>query len=408
MDSKPLGNEKRWANKASHSVFFLGAVLFHLLLLLAVATCVVFTPSQPPQEVTVIPPLPPKPTSTVTPPITPLMPKVDMNASVGAKPIINNGPSQPFSNFKQTPIDFGQIDDHAGSVINTPAPKNPEDDLSRKESLNHLVHDKWGVDPTDQDTHNPKAKFVVYVAAYADGDWACNTMLDNGGNITAGAIPDLLEKIKEWTHGRTQGEIVSTPLQIGSPDLLEKMPPFIFFTGHKDFVLTDAEIENLRNYLQDGGAIWGDNALPGEGSRFDVAFHREMKRVIPDKDKNFEPLPLTHDIFTRREFLLAGIPKGMNYYAEPIQHIDIGGKLAILYTPNDYSDILFLRILPGDKAADLAEPPKTPLHTNMGMWARHEVFYRNFSLESSLAAHRLGMNVVTYLLTRFNDQLATH
>ena len=31
-----------------------------------------------------------------------------------------------------------------------------------------------------------------------------------------------------------------------------------------------------------GGAIWGDNALPGWGSRFDVAFRREMKRVVPD------------------------------------------------------------------------------------------------------------------------------
>lgn len=407
MDLKPLRDEKPWANKVSHSVFFLGAVLFHLIVLLAVATWVVIQPSQPPLEFTIIPPLPPKASNPVVPiDVTPPMPKVDMSASEAAKPIINDGASQPFP-IKPATINLGQIDDHAGPIISNQPSKNPKDDLSRKVDLGPLIR-KWGIDPTDRDAHNPKAKFVVYVAAYADGDWACNTVIDKEGKITAGAIPDLLEKIGEWTRGRTQGEIVSTPLQIGSPDLLDKMPPFIFFTGHKDFILTDAEIENLRNYLQNGGAIWGDNALPGEGSRFDVAFRREMKRVLSDKDKNFEPLPLTHDIFTKREFLLAGIPVGMNYYAEPIEHIDIGGKLAILYTPNDYSDILFLRILPGDKAADLANPPyKAPLHTNMGMWGHHAVFYRNFGLESSLAAHRLGMNIVTYLLTRFNDQLAT-
>jgi hypothetical protein len=33
------------------------------------------------------------------------------------------------------------------------------------------------------------------------------------------------------------------------------------------------------------------------------------------------------------------------------------------------------------------------------------VFFRNFTLKSSLAVHRLGMNIVTYLLTRFDDEL---
>ncbi len=36
---------------------------------------------------------------------------------------------------------------------------------------------------------------------------------------------------------------------------MSKMPPFIFFTGHKDFVLTDDEVHNLQAYLQNGGAI---------------------------------------------------------------------------------------------------------------------------------------------------------
>src|SRR5208282_4050823 len=127
---------------------------------------------------------------------------------------------------------------------------------------------------------------------------------------------------------------------IDSPALLTDPPPFIYFTGHKDFQLTDSEIENLRKYLQVGGAIWGDSALAGDGSRFDVAFHREMKRVLPDADKNFEPLPMTHDIFTKSWFPISKVPTGMNYRADPVQIINLDGKLAVIYTPNDYSDMM--------------------------------------------------------------------
>ena len=164
------------------------------------------------------------------------------------------------------------------------------------------------------------ATFPLYLASYADGDWGCNVVLTNGA-ITAGSLPNLVAKINEWSHKNIKGSVVPTPLDIGSPALLATMPPFVFFTGHKDFKLTEDEVANLRHYLQNGGAIWGDNSLAGFGSRFDVAFRREMKRVIPDKDKKFEELPLTHPIF-RGWFPMEKVPKGMNFYHEPIQHLD--------------------------------------------------------------------------------------
>jgi hypothetical protein len=120
--------------------------------------------------------------------------------------------------------------------------------------------------------------------------------------------------VNEWSHGHITGEVKPTPLDIGGTDLLDKKPPFIFFTGHKDFILTDQEIQNLRDYLQIGGCIWGDNALAGQGSRFDVAFRREMKRVVPDLDKNFTPMSITDEIFTKSWFPISKLPTGMNYY----------------------------------------------------------------------------------------------
>jgi hypothetical protein len=100
----------------------------------------------------------------------------------------------------------------------------------------------------------------------------------------------------------------------------------------------------------------------------------------------------------------------MNYSSEPIEHLDIDGKLAILYTPNDYSDLFFMRILPGDTQMggwypDRKSNPFSPLFTSGTFLYNSNVFFRNFTLQSSLAVHRLGMNIVTYLLTRFDDEL---
>ncbi len=275
----------------------------------------------------------------------------------------------------------------------------------------------WGPDrqnilESNSDPKNITAKFPVYLASYANGDWGCNIHLDQDGHIDAGSLPDLVTKMNEWSHGHITGQVIPTPLNIGGPDLLEKKPPFIFFTGHKDFILTDQEVQNLSEYLQIGGCIWGDNALPGRGSRFDVAFRREMKRVVPDLDKNFEPVPMTADVFTKSWYPISVLPQGMNYYAEPIEHLDIDGKLAILYTPNDYSDLFFMSILPGDAGIrriwpekDVRHPNGSPLFTNYIFLANSKVFFRNFTLPSSLAAQQLGMNIIGYLLVRFDKDL---
>ncbi len=174
---------------------------------------------------------------------------------------------------------------------------------------------------TQDDIRNVVADFPIYIASYAEGDWNCNTHFE-AGQITAGSMPNLMAKITEWSHGNLKGHVEPIPLAIGGPDLLAKMPPFIFFTGHKDFILTDQEVQNLRDDLQDGGAIWGDNALAGKGSRFDVAFKREMKRVLPDIDKKWEDMPLTGDVFTKSWFPLSQLPHNMNILVHIITRFD--------------------------------------------------------------------------------------
>jgi len=275
-----------------------------------------------------------------------------------------------------------------------------------------LTEQKWGRDrsnilESNSDPHNVKATFPVYLASYANGDWHCNTYLDPSGKIKGGGLCNLVEKINQWSHGNITGEVVPEPLNIGGPDLLAKAPPFIFFTGHADFHLTDQEVQNLRDYLQVGGMIWGDSALAGFGSRFDVAFHREMKRVVPDIDKNFEPVDMTYDIYTKSWFPIQKVASGMNYYAEPIQHLDIDGKLAILYTPNDYSDMFTMHIMPGDTQVGSFLEPLTPpyYHTDYTFLVNSKIFFRNYTLPSCLGCQQLGMNIIGFALVRFDKDL---
>jgi len=276
-----------------------------------------------------------------------------------------------------------------------------------------LTEQKWGRDrsnilESNSDPHNVKATFPVYLASYADGDWGCNTYFENGdGKISGGSLCNLVEKINQWSHGNITGTVVPDPLNIGGPDLLAKAPPFIFFTGHKDFHLTDQEVQNLRDYLQVGGMIWGDSALAGVGSRFDVAFHREMKRVVPDLDKNFQPVDMNYDVFTKSWYPIQKLPSGMNFYDEPLQHLDIDGKLAILYTPNDYSDMFTMHILAGDTQEGSTRKPKVApfLHTDWRFHDNRIVFFRNYTLPSCLASDQLGMNIIGFALVRFDKDL---
>lgn len=397
-------DRSRWQEKLHHSAFFIGALLLHLVIFMLVATYVIspgriIEPDRPMAVVSV-------PKSNPVPPPTPqqpTLPTIDAGAMSRSVNVIVATGSAGMIGTDLPPATIGVANNPAITPI--PKPKDLRPSLISTERREEIRKNalRYRTDKQIKD-HDATATFPIYVASYAKGDWSYNSHLDKEGNIVAGSVPDLAAKINEWSHGKITGVVVQKPLNIGGPELLDKHPPFIFFTGHRDFVLTDTEVENLRAYLQDGGAIWGDNALAGKGSRFDIAFRREMKRVV---NKDFEVMPMDSAIFKKNKFEIDAVPAGINYHAEPIEHIDLDGVLAILYTPNDYNDLFAMRILPGDTKMQLGRPLPNgdQLTTNWFIHSHRNVVYRNFSLDSSLAVHRLGMNIVQYFITRFDDQL---
>ncbi len=248
-------------------------------------------------------------------------------------------------------------------------------------------------------------KFTAYLAKYEGGDWDSTVRVKNG-QITGGSLPNLLYIIRKWSRNKIEADADAVPLDLGSDELFTRKPPFVFFTGHKDFRLTDREIENLQKYLQLGGAIWGDSSLPGERSRFDLAFRREMKRVLPDQDIAWEVLPKEHDIFTKKYFNeVNGVPTGINYFQEPVYALRNMGEVAIVYTANDYGDMWQIGVteqgeydLSRDEHGDLAV-------TNREIFDQRDVYYRGVEAKNVVTSYKFGTNIILHLLTRWEDKL---
>jgi hypothetical protein len=397
-----------WEEKLLRSGYLLGAVLLHLVIFALLAGYVVFR--SPPQEPAVQftpfnpdltqPPVT-RPPDTTTGGSTPL---ISIDAGSGVTPTPTPNVIAGHDDI-HVPVPAGATGLGDGTLLPGmhPAPHVSVKGMppGRLEEIRNFELTHRSVGKILQ--HDPSCDYPVYVASYADGDWACNISFDAGGNIVAGSLPNLVAKISEWTHHQVNGHVAARPLNIGGPELAEQNPPFIFLTGHKDFVLTPQEVQNLREYVVRGGLIWGDNALAGGGSRFDVAFRREMKRVIPSEP--FQPLATDAEIFHGR-YAFEQTPQGMNYRAEPIEHVDLDGQIAILYTPDDYSDLCTMRILPGDAQIQGVWPATdSPLVTPGLFLSNRAIFFRNYTLPSSLAVQHLGLNIVTFLLTRFDDEL---
>jgi hypothetical protein len=248
-------------------------------------------------------------------------------------------------------------------------------------------------------------KFTAYVAKYSGGDWAATVTL-SGNKISKGSLSNLLYVMKQQSQDKIDASPDPEPIDLASDKIFTIKPPFIFFTGHQDFVLTPKEVENLQRYVRLGGCIWGDSSLPGQRSRFDLAFRREMKRVVPDIDKQFEPLPKDHEIFTKGYYPeVAGVPPGINNYQEPVYALRYNGEIAVLYTANDYGDMWQIG-LDAKWQIDMRKNDRLQfVAINQNIWDSRDVYFRGITPETLQATYKFGTNVVIHLLTRWEDKV---
>jgi len=262
-------------------------------------------------------------------------------------------------------------------------------------------------------TRSREFEFVAYIGQYggANSGWAStiSTVGENKGVINNGSLPNLLAYMSTRSKNkvRTNYDKVKA-IKLDSQELFSVKPPFIFLTGSRDFRLTEAEVENLRKYVRLGGAIWGDASVPGRNSRFDLAFRREMKRVIPDKDKDWEELPKNHPLFDARQAYfpeVTAVPPGINFYRESVYTLKIYGEVAIIYTANDYGDMWQIGLDANGKFDMRTNEKNEYVAQNRNIWNNRDVYLRNISEPSLDLTYKFGTNLVLHLLTRWEAKV---
>jgi len=243
----------------------------------------------------------------------------------------------------------------------------------------------------------------IVLVSYEGGDWDCefhhyNEKGKSVPDFKHGSLINLIKEIKRRTNIDVNNEI-PVVVRADSPEIHDS--PFVYITGHKNFTLTDAEVENLRTYILQGGAIVANSSLPGRRSRFDVAFRREMKRVIPDHA--LKPINNKHPVF--RSFVdFKETPVGMNYWQEPLEIIEIDGRVVVIYNLNDYGDFMLAALDSTGNAIKRGLAADAKGHFRWQgprIWHNDRKLYANVEdFQTTLDAYLMNINILSYLLTR--------
>ena len=145
------------------------------------------------------------------------------------------------------------------------------------------------------------------------GDWYANPT----------SLPNLAAFANKYlnTNLSTDNGVV----EVGSVELFDY--PFVHMTGHGNVVFSDAEAENLRNYLIAGGFLHID-----DNYGMDPYVRVAMKKVFPEL--NFVELPTNHPIYRQKFTFEHGLPKIHKHDDKPAQGFGLiyEGRLVVFYS----------------------------------------------------------------------------
>jgi hypothetical protein len=145
------------------------------------------------------------------------------------------------------------------------------------------------------------------------GDWYANKT----------SLPNLIRFCNQTQNMNIKPD--EDVVEVGSPELFSY--PFVHMTGHGNVVFSDAEAQNLRNYLLSGGFLHID-----DNYGLDKYIRKEMKKVFPEYD--FIELPFDHPIYKQKYTFRNGLPKIHEHDNKPPQGFGIvhKGRLVCFYT----------------------------------------------------------------------------
>lgn len=160
----------------------------------------------------------------------------------------------------------------------------------------------------------PSAALKLALLKYnGGGDWYANPT----------SLPNLAKFCNQ--HLGTNFSIDYATVEVGSADLFNYS--FAHMTGHGNVVFSNAEAENLRNYLIGGGFLHID-----DNYGMDPFVRPAMKKVFPELE--FVELPFQHPIYKQKFDFKSGLPKIHKHDDKPPQGFGLiwEGRLVCFYS----------------------------------------------------------------------------
>lgn len=167
--------------------------------------------------------------------------------------------------------------------------------------------------------------FTVLSFAFGQGSYQLAVLKYSGGGdyyANPTAVPNLVKFANQQLNANISTEVPY--VEVGSPLLFTF--PFVHMTGHGNVVFSNAERENLRNYLVGGGFLHID-----DNYGMDQYIRPELEKLFPNFD--LVELPFNHPLFNQK-YKFNGLPKIHEHDGERPQAfgIIIEGRLVLLYT----------------------------------------------------------------------------
>lgn len=142
----------------------------------------------------------------------------------------------------------------------------------------------------------------LLIAAAANAQQMKLALLVYGGGGDWYANPTSLKNLAAYCNQQlhTKLALQEAQVEVGSPDLFNY--PFVHMTGHGRWVLTDAEAQNLRKYLEAGGFLHID-----DNYGLDQYVRPALKQVFPEL--SLVEVPFSHPIYHNAFNFNNGLPK---------------------------------------------------------------------------------------------------
>lgn len=172
------------------------------------------------------------------------------------------------------------------------------------------------------------ALFAVFTfsTVFGQGTYKLAVLKYSGGGdyyANPTSVPNLVQFVNEKMNANIDIDVPY--VEVGSSLLFTY--PFVHMTGHGNVVFSNAERENLRNYLLGGGFLHID-----DNYGMDEFIRPELKKLFPNFD--LVELPFEHPVFHQKYQFNNGLPKIHEHDGLRPQAfgIIIEGRLVLLYT----------------------------------------------------------------------------